>query len=183
LSLQVLTKRKWRDSSGQWQEFSNYFNVNILGPQAEHIAKHAAAGQGLYVRANVRMKISPQGDAYGLLEAQSAKLINKASSVNWNQAHISGSLVSHTALVQTINGQDLLTMTVNISDCLDKEQHIDVKLKGAAAKLVSSQLSAHPSEKMSVLVEGSLSSQSKKVADEFAHQYWVDGHTCVLSQI
>lgn len=183
LSLQLLTKRKWRDASGQWQEFANYFNVTVLGQQAEMLAKGAKPGLGLYVRAQLREKTLRNGNVVGVLEAQSVKLIDKASSVSWNQAHINGRLISHSALVQTINGQDLITLSINISESMEKEQLVDVKLKGATAKLIASQLTDQASGQVDVLVEGSVSSQSKKIADEFTHQYWIDGHTCVLSNL
>lgn len=183
LSLQLLTKRKWRDSNGLWQEFANYFNVTVLGHQAELLAKAAKPGLGLYVRAQLREKTLSNGTVAGVLEAQSVKLIDKASSVNWNQAHLNGKLVAHSALVQTITGQDLITLSINISESVEKEQLVDVKLKGATAKLVASQLGGDNNTEIDVLVEGSVSSQSKKVADEFTHQYWVDGHTCVLSNL
>jgi len=183
LSLQLLTKRKWRDSAGKWQDFASYFNITALGPQAEQLSHSAKSGLGLYVRAQLREKTLAGGNVVGVLEAQSIKLIDKACSVNWNQAHINGQLVSHSPLVQTINGQDLITLSVNISDSLDKQQLVDIKLKGATAKLIASQLTNELNGDISVLVEGSLSSQSKKIADEFTHQYWIDGHTCVLSNL
>jgi|GEM_PF-2320263 len=181
LSLQLLTKRKWRDSAGKWQEFASYFNVTVLGAMAESIAKQAKPGLGLYVRAQLREKTIAGGKISGVLEANSVQLIDKASSVNWNQAHINGRLVSHSGLVQTINGQALITLNVNIGEGADKEQLVEVKLKGATARLVSSQLEEGMDSKTNVLVEGSLNSQSKKMNDEFTHQYWIDGHTCVLA--
>jgi len=183
LSLQLLTKRKWRDSAGQWQEFSSYFNVTVLGKSAEALAQQAKPGLGLYVRAQLREKTIKGGSISGVLEANSVQLIDKASSVNWNQAHINARLISRTPLVQTINGQALITLSVNISDTVDKEQLVDVKLKGATAKLVASQLEDGISDGVNVLVEGSLNSQSKKIDEEFSHQYWIDGHTCVLSNL
>lgn len=183
LSLQLLTKRKWRDGQGQWQEFANYFNVTLLGEEAELIASQAKPGIGLYVRAQLREKSLKTGETTGVLQAHSVKLIDKASSVNWNQAHLHGQLVSQSQLVQTINGQDLITLSVNLSSASDKTQLVDVKLKGAAAKLVASQIGNDFSGPVSVLVEGSLSSQSKKSGENFTHQYWIDGHTCVLSNL
>lgn len=180
LSLQLLTKRKWRDGQGKWQEFASYFNVTVLGHDAEELAHKKLTGQGLYVRGQLRQKHLKNGDIASVIETVTVKALGKASAVNWNQAHICGELQSHTALVQTINGSELITLNVVISEPDDKEQIVEVKLKGAVAKFVASQLTEHEGS-ISVLAEGAVASQSKKMDQEFVHQYWVDGHTCVLS--
>lgn len=180
LPLEVITKRKWRDSQGTWQEHSNYFSVTLLGNDAENAVANASAGQGIYVRAQIRQLQSQATTGKDTLQAQQVKLIPKSTAINWNQAHLVGTVVKHSELVQTINGIDLLTLELDVSNLDDKTIHTEVKLKGATAKYIANQLSQENAPTIA-MVEGALSGQSKKVGDSFNHQYWVEGHTCVLS--
>ncbi|MGB0833094.1 MAG: single-stranded DNA-binding protein [Psychrobium sp.] len=180
LPLEVITKRKWRDAQGTWQEHSNYFSVTLLGQDAEDAVANAQAGQGIYVRAQIRQLQSQSAQSKDTLQAQQVKLMPKSTAINWNQAHLVGTVVKRSELVQTINGVDLLTLELDVSNIDDKTIHTEVKLKGATAKYIANQLSQDNAPTMA-LVEGVLSGQSKKVGDSFSHQYWVEGHTCVLS--
>lgn len=180
LPLEVITKRKWRDSQGAWQEHSNYFSVTLLGRDAENVANNAHAGQGIYVRAHIRQLQHPSGPSKDTLQVEHVKLLEKSTAINWNQAHLVGTVVSHSTLVQTINGVDLLTLELDVSNNDDKTIHTQVKLKGATAKLISNQLDKAQGATIA-MIEGALSGQSKKVGDSFSHQYWVEGHTCVIS--
>lgn len=179
LSLEVITKRKWRDAQGSWQENSNYFSVTLLGDNAEKASRDAQAGQGIYVRAHIRQLQQQAGASKDTLQAEHVKLLPKSTSMNWNQAHLVGTVVSHSPLVQTVNGIDLLTLELDVSSIDDKTIHTEVKLKGATAKLIASQLAKNEGPTIA-MIEGALSGQSKKIGDEFSHQYWVEGHTCVL---
>lgn len=179
LSLEVITKRKWRDAQGTWQEHSNYFNVTLLGDNAENASRDAQAGQGIYVRAHIRQLQQQAGTSKDTLQAEHVKLLPKSSTINWNQAHLAGTVVSHSPLVQTVNGIDLLTLELDVSSIHDKTIHTEVKLKGATAKFIASQLTQNDGPVIA-MIEGALSGQSKKVDDVFTHQYWVEGHTCVL---
>lgn len=180
LPLEVITKRKWRDKQGTWQDQSNYFSVTLLGQDAENAVANAMAGQGIYVRAQIRQLQSQSTQSKDTLQAQQVKLMPKSTAINWNQAHLVGTVVKRSELVQTINGVDLLTLELDVSNIDDKTIHTEVKLKGATAKYIANQLSQDNPPTMA-FVEGVLSGQSKKVGDSFSHQYWVEGHTCVLS--
>jgi len=179
LPLEVITKRKWRDGQGTWQEHSNYFSVTLLGNDAENAARNAQAGQGIYVRAHIRQLQHQSGPNKDTLQAEQIKLLPKSTAINWNQAHLVGTVVSHSALVQTINGVDLLNLELDVSNFADKTIHAEVKLKGATAKLIASQLAKSEGPTIA-MIEGALSGQSKKTGDTFSHQYWIEGHTCVL---
>ncbi|MDP2561677.1 single-stranded DNA-binding protein [Psychrobium sp. 1_MG-2023] len=181
LTLDVITKRKWRDQQGQWQESSSYFNVTVLGECAEQLAQGANAGQGIYIRAAIRQRTNKQGVNNDTLEVLQAYLTKKSTALNWNQAHVCGGLVSQSGLVQTINGIDLITVVIDIAEQADKSIPIEVKLKGAAAKLVANQLEElADGQTVRLLVEGSLSGQSKKINEQFVYQYWIEGHTCLV---
>ncbi len=179
LPLEVITKRKWRDAQGTWQESSNYFSVTLLGVNAENASLHAQAGQGIYVRAHIRQLQHQAATSKDTLQADQVKLLPKSTSINWNQAHLVGTVVSHSSLVQTINGVDLLNLELDVSGNDDKTIHTNVKLKGATAKFISNQLAQNDGPVIA-MIEGALSGQSQKVDDTFTHQYWVEGHTCVL---
>lgn len=179
LPLEVITKRKWRDAQGNWQEHSNYFSVTLLGNDAENVSMHALAGQGIYVRAHIRQSQHQNTQHKDTLQADQVKLLPKSTSINWNQAHLVGTVVSHSPLVQTINGVDLLNLELDVSGNDDKTIHTQVKLKGATAKFISSQLSQNDGPILA-MIEGALSGQSTKTSDGFSHQYWLEGHTCVL---
>lgn len=180
LPLEVITKRKWRDGQGTWQEHSNYFSVTLLGSDAENAARNAQAGQGIYVRAHIRQLKHEPGQNKDTLQAEHIKLLPKSTAINWNQAHLVGTVVSHSALVQTINGVDLLNLELDVSNLDDKTIHTQVKLKGATAKLIANQLINNEGPTIA-MIEGALSGQSKKIGDTFSHHYWIEGHTCVLS--
>ena len=179
LTLQVITKRRWRNAQKQWQEHSNYFSVTILGKDAEQIAQEVAAGDGIYCRAAIRQH-GKQNLNQDTLQVSQVRLIKKPSALNWNQAHVCGEILRSSDLVQTINGQDLLTLVIDISEGDAKSIELEVKLKGAAAKLVASQIGESDGVQFA-LIEGALNGQSKKVGETFSHQYWVEGHTCLIT--
>ena len=179
LTLQVITKRKWRNAQQKWQEHSNYFSVTILGTDAEMVAREAVAGDGIYCRASIRQH-SKHNISKDTLQVSQVRMIKKSTALNWNQAHVCGQILRSSDLGQTITGQDLLTLVLDISEIEDKAVEIEVKLKGATAKLVASQL-AQSSTGQYALIEGALNGQSKKVGETFSHHYWVEGHTCLVT--
>ncbi|NRA71510.1 MAG: single-stranded DNA-binding protein [Gammaproteobacteria bacterium] len=181
LELEIITKRKWRNSQGESQEISHYFGITFVGDLAQSIAKDAKAGQGIYIRANYRQPHSSSGVVNDRIEAQFAKIIDRSTSLHWNQAHVVGQVTEWSSLAQTIAGQDLLTLKIALANSDSAEASVEVKLKGSAAKYTYQQLSDHPGTNISAFIEGSLASQSKKSVSGFNHHYWVDAKTCLIN--
>lgn len=181
LELEIITKRKWRNNQGELQELSHYFGITLVGELAQQIAEDAKAGQGIYIRAVYRQPRSQSPIINDRLEANFAKIIDRPTSLHWNQAHVVGRIVEWSSMAQTISGQDLLTVKVALPNSDRDDSNVEVKLKGSAAKFTYKQLTDKGSTPCHAFIEGSLASQSKRVAAGFSHHYWIDARSCIIS--
>ena len=183
LELEIITKRKWRNTQGELQELSHYFGVTLIGELAQKIAATAKAGQGIYLRALYRQPRSKSASNNDRLEAHFAKMVDRGTSLHWNQAHVVGTVVEWSAMAQTISGQDLLTLKISIAAQDAEASYVEVKLKGSAAKFTYQQLKELDGAIADAFIEGSLASQSNKTDQGFNHHYWIDAKTCLINKV
>ncbi|NRA55200.1 MAG: single-stranded DNA-binding protein [Gammaproteobacteria bacterium] len=181
LELEIITKRKWRNSAGEKQELAHYFGITLIGDLAQQIALDAKAGQGIYVRALYRQPRAKSPIANDRLQANFAKIVDHATSLHWNQAHAVGQVIEWSSMAQTISGQDLLTIKLALPQSAQETCVLEVKLKGAAAKFTYQQLNDKNKTSCNAFIEGSLASQSTKQEQGFVHHYWLDAKSCIIS--
>ena len=183
LELEIITKRKWRNAQGEFQEISHYFGITLVGDLAQQIAKDAKAGLGIYIHALYRQPRTNSPVNNDRLEASFAKIITKPTSLHWNQAHVVGRVVEFSDMAQTISGQDLLSLKIELPSLTTEPSFIEVKIKGSAAKFTFGQLNDLNGSQADAFIEGSLASQSKKTDKGFTHHYWIDAKTCLIDKV